>query len=396
MMEVQFLIKANREARKLSDIDPHIYALKNPEKWEPEFLREVLNQFQMLQKLVKKLPDWSKNEDIIGSAMLNLEQCSSEKTAFHKFKKFEGESSLDLTGGFGVDSYYLSKKFKRHTICETNTNLLNVVEHNFKVLDIQNTTFFNSDAESFLANNRARFDLIYIDPDRRNKSNKKMVLLEDCSPDIIQIQDELLKIGSEILVKYSPLLDIHLALSKIKHVKSLEILAVKNEVKELLIHISADCKSEDAEIVSTNIKEKRTDIFKHSINDERKSEISFEVPQNFLYEPNASILKSGAFKIVGLRYDLRKLAQHSHFYTSEVLKMDFPGRIFKIKDVFLYGTKAIKLFKKGKFNVIARNFPLNPVTICKKHQLINGGEDYLIFTQDYNNKKIILSCHRIF
>lgn len=395
-MEAQFLQNANLAARKLDNIVPHSYALKNPEKWKPEFLREVLNQYQILQKLAKKLPSWSKNEGIMGSEMLNLEQCSSEETARHKFSHFIGRNSLDLTGGFGIDSFYLAQKFDQHTYCEINNPLLEVVKLNFEALNVQNTTFINSNAEFFIEKTQSHFDLIYIDPDRRNKSNKKLVLLEDCSPDLIQIQDELLKIASEILVKYSPLLDIQLALIKIKHVKSVEILAVKNEVKELLLHISKDHQSEDAEIISTNLIGKRTETFKHRIIEERNAEISYELPQKFLYEPNSAILKSGAFKMVGLKNGLSKLAQHSHFYTSEAMKKDFPGRVFKINNVLAYGKKAMKPFEKRKFNVIARNFPINPVTICKKHHLINGGEAYLIFTQDYNNKKIILSCERIF
>jgi 16S rRNA G966 N2-methylase RsmD len=394
-MEVQFVISANKEARLLEVIIPSEFALKNPKKWNSDFLREVLNQYQILMKLVNKLPTWYQNDKIVGASLLNIEQCSSEKSSLHKFRNFKGNLAIDLTGGFGVDTYFLAKNFKKVIYVEANAYLFQIVKYNFNTLGIDNVEFVNQKAETYLAQNTLPFDLIYIDPDRRNLSNKKLVLLEECSPDLTQIQDKIFAISNQVLVKYSPLLDIQLALSKIKHVKSVEILAVKNEVKELLFHISKESNSENAEIIAINIKDDIVESFSHKIAEEKKAEAFFENPQKFLYEPNAAILKSGAFKTVGLRNALNKLAQHSHFYTSEVFRKDFPGRVFKINDVIPYNSNALKPKAKKKYNVIARNFPLNPVTICKKHHLINGGDEYLIFTQDYKNKKIILSCERI-
>jgi hypothetical protein len=394
-MEVEIINNANQEARKLGSIDLHSFALKNPQKWNPEFLREVLNQYQILIKMAIKLPEWAETKGILGASMLNIEQCSSAETGKHKFKNFKGKLAIDLTGGFGVDSYYLAQNFEEVVYCEVDYKLYQIVKHNFKVLGIVNVTFINNSAEEFIKEIANKFDLVYLDPDRRNKVNKKLVRPEDCSPDLPSIQAKLFNFSRRILVKYSPLLDIQMALSQIEHVEIVEILAYKNEVKELLLLISNDF-NDEPRIISSNITSGNIEEFQHLISGEKEAVSIYSEPQNYVYEPNAAILKSGAFKTLGLRFELKKLAQHSHFYTSEKLRTDFPGKVYEIYDVLEYSSKSLKPMAHKKFNVIARNFPINSVTISQKHHLKGGGKEYLIFTQNHNNKKIILSCVRIF
>jgi 16S rRNA G966 N2-methylase RsmD len=394
-MELELIQKANTIARGLGTIDLRSYALKNPEKWNSDFLREVLNQYQILKKMALKLPEWAATEGVLGASVVNIEQCSSAETGKHKFQNLKGKRAFDLTGGFGVDSYYLSQNYDEVIYCEINENLFQIVKNNFRVLGVSNVTFVNKSAEDYIQTLDTNFDLIYLDPDRRNDKNKKLVKPEDCSPNLTSIQSKLLKHSRTILVKYSPLLDIQMAINQIENVASVEVLAHKNEVKELLLLISKNHEVEP-KILSSNISADKTELFEHLLSEEKEAESTYSEPKKYLYEPNAAILKSGAFKSIGLKFKLEKLAQHSHFYTSEELKKDFTGKIFQINNVLSYNSKVLKPMAHKKFNVIARNFPENPVTISKKHHLKDGGEDYLIFTQNHNNEKIILSCSRIF
>ncbi|WP_341224573.1 hypothetical protein [uncultured Arcticibacterium sp.] len=395
-MSLNQQIEAHNQAISLGKIDITAYALQNPNKWSSEFLRAVLKQYQFLKKLENKIPTWSDNNGLIGAEMINIEQCSSEETGLHKFDNYAGQYALDLTGGFGVDSYFLSKKFDALVSCEAILSLQNIVKYNFDKLGVSNVDFVNQKAEDYIESCTKKFDLIYLDPDRRGENNKKLVLLEDCSPNLVEILPRLLELSSTIIVKYSPLLDIQLVLKTLSNIKKVEVVAVQNEVKELLLTITAPEEQTPVKIISTNIKKDKTETFIHTIEDENEAFSVFQEPQKYLYEPNAAIMKAGAFKSVAVKYEIAKLAQHSHYYTSETLIEDFPGRTFTIEKVLSYSSKALKPMAKQKFNVLARNFPLNPVTICKKHHLNTGGEAYLIFTQNHKNEKIILSCTRTF
>lgn len=395
-MEVKNIINANKEARILEDIDLTDFALKNPKKWESEFLREVLKQYKILDKLKNKIPSWSKSNIILGASLRNVEQCSSEETAKYKFQSFNGRRALDLTGGFGVDSYFMSQKFDSVIYCEPNQELVEIVTHNFKALGITKVEFLTTAAEDFLKKNDTQFDLIFIDPDRRSGSNKKLVFIEDCQPNLLEIEDAILNISGTILVKYSPLLDISRAVQQLKNIKQVEVLAHKNEVKELLFSLEKNAISEHCLIRATNISLTQTTSFSFTREEEKYANPSFSLPLNYLYEPNSAILKAGGFKLIGERYNLKKLAFHSHYYTSETLNEQFPGKAFSIIESFEFNAKTMKKFMNQKFNVLARNFPLKTETIVKKYLLKIGGEKYLIFTQNHKNEKIILSCERTF
>lgn len=390
------LQEANSQALSLGNINVSTYALQNPNKWDSDFLKAVLKQYQFIKKLETKIPIWHKKNVIIGAELINIEQCSSEETGLHKFEQYSGRLALDLTGGFGVDSYFLSKKFDKLVSCEAIDHLQEIVKYNFEKLSVRNVDFVNQKAEDYIKDCTENFDIIYLDPDRRGKNNKKLVLLEDCSPNLVEILPKLFELSPLILVKYSPLLDIQLALKTIKYVSKVEIVAVNNEVKELLFTIKRCEEKKPFKIISTNIKKNTTETFEHTLEEENQAITPFQHPQKYLYEPNAAIMKAGAFKSVAKKYKVAKIAKHSHYYTSEVLIENFPGRTFSIEKVFRYSSKALKPLANQKFNVLARNFPINPVTICKKHHLNTGGEAYLIFTQNHKNEKIILSCRRTF
>ncbi len=386
---------ANYEARKLHKIDVPAFALKNPEKWEPDFLNLVLGQYTFLEKLKQKLPEWAHTEGLLGAQSVNIEQSSSSETALEKFSPYSGKTALDLTGGYGIDSFFLTKKFDKIVYCEPHKELFDIVDHNFDLLNLSGIRRINTTAEDFLIQNQSRFDLIFIDPDRRKETNSKLVLIEECSPNLLDIREHLCSVSPTILIKYSPLLDIHRAIIQLKTVSSVKIIAVNNEVKELLFELKP-VPSESVTLEAVNLKGSGREIFTFKLKEEAEAMATYAQPQDYLYEPNAAILKSGAFKTISARLQINKLAQHSHFYTSEQIKTDFPGRIFKVHEVMTPNGKNLKKFKNQKVNVISRNYPQKPVTLRQKYTLNDGGDDYLIFTQNHKNEKIVISCTRIF
>lgn len=396
LMELEKIIKANQEARKLSQIDIRDFALRNSFKWSNDFLKEVLNQYQILKKMATKLPQWHTNENVLGASLLNMEQCSSESVSTYKFKRLNGKSAVDLTGGFGVDTYHLSKKFNKVTYCETNKPLFDIVKYNFKALGVTNVNFLNISAEEFLETTNLQFDLIYLDPDRRNEDNKKLVLLHNLSPNLIDINELLLSKAQKTLVKLSPILDISQAAKQVKGLQSVEILAQKNEVKELIFAFNKIGTEADLSIQATQLGPDKIETFTFNREDEVQAKPFYSEPKKYLYEPNAAIMKAGGFKLVSVKYNLGKISRHSHYYTSENLISNFQGKGFQVNEVKPFSSKAMKGFKNDQFNILSRNFPMKPETIAQKYRLKKGGERYLIFTQNHKNEKIILSCVRTF
>lgn len=344
-------------------------------------IQEIAQQIKGKQIAEKKLPFLMK-EAIIFPPHLNLEQSSSEYTAKYKATLLKGSTFIDLTAGFGIDAYFISQNFDKTFLVEKNTDLLEIVQHNWKILG-KNAQFFNTDLENFIEKNQQKFDTIYIDPARRDANKKKVFLLEDLSPNILEIKDKLLQISNQILIKLSPLIDISYLISVISEIKEIHIVAVKNEVKEVLVLIEKN-NSQPVVVKCVNLETSEPDfIFPLG---EKMGEIEFSEPLDYLYIPNNSVLKSLAFNEIVDRFSLKKLHQNTHFYTSDKRIENFVGRVLKIKSI------SSKNLEKGqKFNIISKNYPLKPEEIKKKYKINDGGERYLIFTQSVKGKHILIS-----
>lgn len=342
-------------------------------------MQEIVQQIKGRKVAEKKFP-FLNNDDVIFPPNLNLEQASSQNTAEYKAQFFKGKKFVDLTCGFGIDAFFLSQNFENIILIEQNAELLEVVKRNWEVLG-KNANFINQKLEDFLENNQEKFDLIYLDPARRDNHNRKVFLLEDLSPNIIEIQEKLSEISEEILIKLSPLIDLQHLVSSLQNISKIWIIAVKNEVKEVLIHIKKT--DEKIEIFCVNLQSNESE-FNFRLNDEKNCKSEYSIPNNFIYIPNNSVLKSGAFNLISERFNLKKIHQNTHIYTSEKVIENFPGRIFEAKEL---NPKEIK--KGEKFNIIAKNYPLKPEEIKKKYKLKDGGKDYLIFSQSSQNKHIL-------
>ncbi|MBG6111867.1 hypothetical protein IWX84_002758 [Flavobacterium sp. CG_9.10] len=353
----------------------------------------ILNQIEAKTKAKDKLPTWFSTENIIYPTKISVEQTSSEKTAFYKSTIVSGNSLIDLTGGFGVDDYYFAKKIKTVAHCEINPELSNLVKHNFRQLNTKNINCYSGDSLATLTSLNKYWDWIYIDPSRRNDAKGKVFMLKDCLPNVPENLDFYFKNSNSILIKTAPLLDISAGLLELKNVKTVHIVALENEVKELLWELHKDF-SGVITLKAINIIKEKTEHFDFILNQE--SEIAhYSLPQKYLYEPNSAIMKSGGFDEVGSFYNLNKLHKHSHLYTSEVL-IPFPGRVFEIQNSVPYSKTEMKIFLERKqANITTRNFPDAVESIRKKWKIKDGGNVYCFFTTDLNNHKIVLICAKI-
>lgn len=352
----------------------------------------LLNQIAAKQKAKDKLPTWFHAKNIIYPEKISIEQTSSEITAKYKASLLKGSSVIDLTGGFGIDDYYFSKAVEKVIHCEINPELSQIVKHNYNQLEVNNIECITGDSSSILKNLNQKFDTIYIDPSRRNNAKGKVFMLADCLPNVVELQDFYFTYSNKILVKTAPILDIQAGLNELKNVKKIHIVAVENEVKELLWEIEKNWNSIP---VITTINFEKNKVFQNEIPLENNQTATYSLPKKYLYEPNASLMKSGRFEAISSIFSVDKLHQHSHLYTSDLLQ-SFSGRSFKIITTIPYQKNEIKahLLNK-KMNVTTRNFPLKVEEIKKKHKISDGGTVFAFFTTNLNNEKIVLLCEKI-
>jgi precorrin-6B methylase 2 len=355
-------------------------------------IQEIAEQIEAKKRCEKKLPNWFSTKKIYYPNKLNIEQTSSEITANYKANLVNGTNLVDITGGFGVDAYYFSQKVKIITHCEINQELSEIVTYNFKQFNIKNIKTYVGDGIEFLENTNLNFDWIYTDPSRRNDAKGKVFLLEDCLPNIPKNLEILLNKSNNILIKTSPILDIKSAINELNFVKEIHVVAVENEVKELLFIIEKNY-TQQINIKTINFNKKNNHLFNFSLQND--VDATFSKPKKYIFEPNAAILKAGAFNQISTQLKVDKLHQHSHLYTSEKL-IEFPGRSFVIIHCISYDKKQLKkLLPSNKANITTRNFPETVTQIRKKTGLKDGGNQYLFFTTDINNNKIVLVCNKL-
>jgi len=385
--EVQEFIKAH-----LYD-DPAVLMLRANQY--PEWpMKEIVEQIQSKRKAKTKLSSWFQTEGIIYPPQLSMEQCSSEMTARYKASLVpEGSSMIDITGGFGVDFAFFSKRFERSTYIERHKVLVETARHNFQKLGLSGLSLHHGASEEFLTKDKT-YDLIYLDPARRGDHNEKVVRLEDCEPNVLALLPKLLDKSKHVILKTSPLLDVKGAIDQLGCVAEVHIVSVSNEVKELVFILDREA-AYQAKIHCINLRNKGNDTFEFTFEEEENCSSGQSEVRSFLYEPNASILKAGAFKSIGARFGLSKLHVNSHLYTSSELVVGFPGRTFKVADSISLNRKGIKgRFPAMKANITVRNFPMTVAQIRKKSGLKEGGDQYLFGTTDLKGKQLLL-CEKV-
>ena len=366
----------------------------------------ALDQIRGRKMAHAKLPRWASIDGIIYPPHISMEQCSSEQTALYKAElaarllalpvpSSENEF-VDLTGGFGVDfSYIASRLGVKSMYVERQTHLCEAAKVNFERLGLKNAIVKNGDGIEVL-HSLKDLKLIFIDPARRDDAGNKVVSLKDCTPDVTVLQEEMLSKADYVVIKLSPMLDWHRAISELSHVREVHIISVNNECKELLLVLSArnmgdmEASSADAEVKDTgNLRIYCINDAQSFVCDELDMEASsVKIASStldemlYLYEPNASLMKAGCFSVLSERYGARMLSKNSHLFVSMESIEDFPGRSFRIIAISSFNKKELKRHLSGitKANIATRNFPLSVAELRKRLKLKDGGETYIFAT----------------
>ena len=357
-------------------------------------LKMAVQQIAARQKAAKKLPTWSKNLHLLFPASITVEQSSSEQTAAFKSEGLSGNCFIDLTGGFGVDFFHLSRGFEKGVYCEQQPELFQISKHNLNLLNPDKFEFINGDGLEFLRKSELQFDLIYADPARRGSGNQKLYKLQDCEPNVVEAWTLLQRKSDHILLKVSPMLDLTQAWAELPDIQKITVVSVRNEVKELLLHwekakIGAPKKISIVDLESGILP------FEFAPSAEEQAHSKFAEAGKYLIEPLAGILKAGAFNLFGNRFNLHKLERNSHLYTIDDFSAGIPGRIFEVVQEISPKKQEVKaLFPSGKVNVICRNYSTGAEELKKKLGLKDGGADYLIGTKTATGYKLYW-CTRI-
>ena len=418
-----------------------IYRLALTKAPEGVDLQYALSQISAYQTLSKKVPSWAECDELIFPRQLSLEQSSSELTARYKaelireFMDSDDYQHIDLTGGMGIDCYFIAQYASQSHYIEQNPELCTIAQHNFAYLNsnisVHNTTAEEclnqiTDNSSLLIPNSSL--LIYLDPARRGDHGQKLVSISDCQPNVIELLPQMFGLTNKIVVKLSPMLDITRAINELSHIEKLYVISVNNECKELLLFINQQHTSEPT-IHAINLNSQQStrtidaqnyppvlggravggggqnsshltpnsSLTTGTLSKEANLTLSHarEVG-SYLYEPFAAHLKSGLYKTIAQQYGVEKLHQHSHLYTSNMLNNNFPGRKFQVKEVIPFDKKNAKtLFKSlQKANITTRNFPLTVSELRTQYKIKDGGETYIFATTLYDDSKVLIICEK--
>lgn len=359
----------------------------------------VVEQITLRRQIRDKLPSWYDNGALIFPARMATEQSSSEVTAHYKQHLVDDSDTLcDLTGGLGIDSFYFSRKVKQVVYMERFVTYCEAARHNFQVLNAKNIQVLEGDSAQ-LYPTVENITVFYIDPARRGEGNRRVFAISDCEPDLTVLRIGLLRHASKIIAKLSPMVDLQQTLTLLPETTEIHVLSVKNECKELLYVMDSSKEVADLPVYCVNFTaEGKEDRFIFNFTEEREANPRItSTLQSYLYEPNASILKAGAFKSVAVQYDLKKLSVHSHLYTSDVWVKDFPGRVFEVVGVHPFTNKLLKNFSKHipKANITIRNFPIAVEELRKRTRIADGGDTYIFATTLADNQKVLIETHKL-
>lgn len=373
----------------------------------------AVTQIAGRQAAARKIPSWHRVAGLYYPQHLSMEQCSSEATAAYKASLLKGESFADLTGGFGIDCAFISRNFRRADYVERQKELCELARHNFPLLGLEHIRVHHQDGVEYLKAMQP-VDCLFLDPARRDEHGRKTVVISDCEPDIGALEPLLVDKARTVMIKLSPMLDLSLALNELKTVAEVHVVALNNECKELLLILrkpSADVSHPSAAVPSPSLcapplrihcehltanGERQHYVFTPEAEKTAACSLANEMG-DYLYEPNAAILKAGAFRSLANSYQVDKLHVNSHLYTSSTFVSDFPGRRFRVEAVSGFGKKELKAFLAGmdRANITVRNFPLPVAELRKRLKLKEGGEEYIFATTLSDERKVLVKGRKV-
>ena len=356
----------------------------------------AIRQIAGRQTARRKLPSWAALDGILYPPHLNMEQCSSEQAARYKAgvcTRLSSPTSLvDLTGGFGVDFAFMSQAFDEATYVERNSELFAISSANMKIL-APKAKCLNEDGLEVL-HRLDHVSMIFMDPARRDHHGARTYGISDCTPNVLEIKDELLQKADVVMLKLSPMLDWHKAISDLgeQYIKEVHIVSVQNECKELLI-VMQQQPAEPPTVYCVN----DDSVFSYHPSSISSNHISHHSSLIYLYEPNASIMKAGCFAEIEQAFEVSQLAPNSHLFASDQVIEDFPGRKFRISAVTSMNKQELKQALKDirQANIAVRNFPMSVADLRKRLKLSEGGNDYIFATTLTEGKKVLIICQHL-
>ena len=362
----------------------------------------ALDQIQGWQTARRKLPSWAAIDGIVYPPHLSMEQCSSQQTALYKCEVVKRlpqscrEVLIDLTGGFGVDFAFMAQCFEQAQYVERQAHLCETASRNFGLLGLNHVTVINGEAEVHLNNlsTNPATTLIYLDPARRDSNSKRTYAITDCTPNVLELRDRLLESAHHVLLKLSPMLDWHKAVSDLgTRVAEVHLVSIANECKEMLILLSAD---HEGEPTLHCVNDGQSLIFTPS-QDACSPTLATDDNAAYLYEPSASVMKAGCFGLLTRRYAVKALSADSHLFVSNENVMDFPGRRFAIKAITTMNKKELSKALNGitRANIAVRNFPMSAQDLRKRLRLHDGGDCYIFGTTTDNSQHLLYICQKL-
>ena len=361
-------------------------------KKKPEVdMAYALDQIAGRQKARVKIPSWASIDGIVYPPHISMEQCSSEQSARYKARiAGNGEKIVDLTAGFGVDMAFMSAGFKQAVHVEMQPQLCAISSENYKCLGLNHVQVVCSDGVGYL-HQMEHADLIFIDPARRDQHGARTYGIADCTPNVLEIIDEMLQKADRVMIKLSPMLDWQKTVADVGNVSQVHIVSVGNECKELLLVV------EKAEVPLQIFCVNDDNVFSYTFGDETSHICSDPAEPRYLYEPNASVMKAGCFNLISHRFGITQPDANSHLFLSDKLVEGFPGRGFVIERVSTMNKRELKETLAGidKTNVAVRNFPLSVADLRKRLKLKDGGDVYIFATTDAKKGHLVMVCRKI-
>ncbi len=358
----------------------------------------AVQQIEARKKAKLKMPSWWGNRSIIWPVKVSMEQASSELTAQYKASLLKGKSCADLTGGLGVDTFYLSQNFEQSVYYELNDALCRIAKYNFNELGAKNIEVKQGNGVEMVTQNSQEFDLIYLDPSRRDTSKQKVFKLENCTPNLLEIIEALQAKGTTVMAKLSPMLDLKQTIQQFPSLNEIHIVSVENDCKEVLLIFKKE-NSSPLIINSVALNKEGSSVSEtFPVLPSTHHEFNWSSPKEILYEPDVALMKAGViggFHHIANRYQLDKLHPNSHLFTSDLLIENFLGRVFKVEKIVIFKKNELKQLDIKKANITARNFPLTVDEIRKKTKWKEGGELYIFATTLLNGQKVLLLCAKL-
>ena len=384
-----------------------LHPAKDPEVDMPMALQQIAGR----QKAKEKLPEWYENPDILYPKKVSMEQCSSSQTADYKASLVEGKSFADLSGGFGVDTIALARKFEKGYYVEPQEELCELFQHNCNAFGINHITVINKTLEESF-DQLEKVDVMYVDPSRRDVHGRRVVALEDCAPNLLEWKERLFEKCNTLMVKLSPMIDLHQTLRALPETYAVHVIAVNGECKEVVCLLSRrdarPCVSTNGiEIVAVDICNNTTGapcrdainrVSTTTVENERSAPLSIATEfGTYLYEPNAAVMKAGIFNSISQQFQVQKLEKNTNLFTSNELREDFPGRIFRIEAVHEFHPRktAKELSHLESASIAVRNFPLTAEELRKTLKIKDGNARFLFGCKVWDGRKMVVMCSKM-